>query len=174
MMGNLGADPEVRHLPSGSRLAQVNVAINQGKDKRNDSWNPSTWITVKAFNATADALASFKKGDRIAVVKGKLSHDEWERDGQRRTKVYVTAFHIEEVTRRDNGDSTKSNSGESSKLDNLIKAINSAKGKESLEKIKTQALNKGYAFDQFEKYYNSKVEELEQLAELDPYDDIPF
>jgi single-strand DNA-binding protein len=103
LIGNLGADPEVKYFESGSRVAEIRIAVYNGKDKATGEVKPSMWFTVKAWNDTADAIVQdFRKGDRIAITQGQLAQDTWNdrETGKPRTKDYVLAWEVEKVERK--------------------------------------------------------------------------
>ena len=104
LIGNLGADPEVRFFESGSRVAEIRIAVYNGKDKATGEVKPSMWFTVKAWNDAADVITNgFRKGDRIRIVRGQLAQDSWQdrETGKGRTKDYVLAWEVEKIERQD-------------------------------------------------------------------------
>lgn len=111
LIGNLGADPEVRFFESGSRIAECRIAVYAGKDKSTGEPKPSMWFTVKAWNAAADELMNLRKGDRLQVAEGQLSQDSWQdkESGKTRTKDYVLAWKVAKVVRSGNGGNTQAN-----------------------------------------------------------------
>lgn len=98
LQGRLGADPEIRFLePSGTPVAKVNIAVDifGGRDAEGKPKRRPCWVTVKAFEKTAQLLADhWKKGDQI-LVAGRLDMDTWEKDGQKRTLLYVRADRLD-------------------------------------------------------------------------------
>ena len=102
LIGNLGADPDVKFLTSGSRVAECRIAVYAGKDKSTGEAKPSYWFTVKAWNAAADELMNFRKGDRLQVVEGNLAQDTWKdrETGANRSKDYVLAWKVAKVERQ--------------------------------------------------------------------------
>jgi len=102
LIGNLGADPEVKFFESGSRVAECRIAVYNGKDKATGEPKPSMWFTVKAWNACADDLMNFRKGDRLQVVEGQLSQDSWQdrETGAKRSKDYVLAWKVAKIDRQ--------------------------------------------------------------------------
>lgn len=102
LIGNLGADPEVKFFENGSRVAECRIAVYNGKDKATGEPKPSMWFTVKAWNKCADDLIDFRKGDRLQVVEGQLSQDAWQdrETGAKRSKDYVLAWKVAKVERQ--------------------------------------------------------------------------
>lgn len=102
LIGNLGADPDVRYFESGSCVTECRIAVYNGKSKKTGEYNPSMWFTVKAWNSAGVELAEFRKGDRLQVVEGQLSQDSWQdrESGKTRTKDYVLAWKVAKIERQ--------------------------------------------------------------------------
>jgi single-strand DNA-binding protein len=102
LIGNLGNDPEMKHLPSGSYVAECRIAVYNGKDKSTGQPKPPMWITVKAWNSVAETLGAFRKGDRLQVVRGQWSQDNWQdrETGANRTKDYCLAWEVAKIERQ--------------------------------------------------------------------------
>ena len=89
--GNLTRDPELRQTQSGMAVLSFGVAVN---DRRK---NPSTgewedypnFVDCTMFGARANSLAQYlSKGTKVSI-EGKLRWSQWERDGQKRSKLEV-------------------------------------------------------------------------------------
>jgi single-strand DNA-binding protein len=102
LIGNLGADPDVKYFASGSVVTEVRIAVYTGKDKATGDPKPPMWITVKAWNQCADELAKLRKGDRLQVVRGQWSQDTWQdrATGANRTKDYCLAWEVAKIERQ--------------------------------------------------------------------------
>jgi single-strand DNA-binding protein len=90
-MGRLCADPESKTLPSGDAVTDLRLAINRAwKDgKTGEKREETCFIDAVCYGSRAPALAEyFHKGSRI-LVEGRLKLDEWEKDGQKRSKHRV-------------------------------------------------------------------------------------
>jgi single-strand DNA-binding protein len=85
LIGNLGADPEVRSLPSGGKVVNLNVATtDKWKDKQTGDTNEKTeWHRVVIYNEGLTRVAEqyLKKGSKV-FLEGKLQTRKWEKDGQ--------------------------------------------------------------------------------------------
>lgn len=89
--GNLGADPKLVTLPSGSKICEASMAVNlyQGKGQP----ERTLWLGIKCWGKRGEALAQHgpKKGQPI-LVSGKLDQETWDgRDGQPRSKLVIRA-----------------------------------------------------------------------------------
>jgi single-strand DNA-binding protein len=93
LIGNLGADPEIKNLESGSKVANVNIATTESyKDKDGNRKDITEWHRLEMWDGLAGIAEKYcKKGDRI-YVEGKLRTETWQdKDGNNRytTKVRV-------------------------------------------------------------------------------------
>ena len=87
IIGRLGRDPEVKTLPSGTVICEINVALtSKRKSKDGEIIEETCWIMVTFFGRTAEVVGEyFRKADRIAVT-GKLVQETWEKDGKKNSK----------------------------------------------------------------------------------------
>ena len=102
--GNLTRDPELRNTQSGMAVLSFGVAVN---DRRK---NPSTgewedypnFVDCTMFGARADSLSRYlSKGTKVSI-EGKLRWSQWERDGQKRSKLEVIVDELEFMSSRNN------------------------------------------------------------------------
>jgi len=107
LTGNLTRDPELRATPSGTSVLSFSVAVNdRRKNPSSGEWEDvPNYIDCNLFGTRADALAKYLfKGSKVGV-DGKLRWSQWEKDGQKRSKVDVTVDNIELLTPRGSGSS---------------------------------------------------------------------
>lgn len=97
LIGNLGADPEIRFMPSGGSVANIRLATTRRwKDKQTGERKESTeWHRVIFFNRLAEIAGEYlKKGSQI-YVEGRLQTRKWQsQDGQ---EHYTTEILGEEM-----------------------------------------------------------------------------
>lgn len=95
--GRLGKDPEIKFMPSGKAVASVSLATsNDYKDKSSGEWitKPASWHNLVAFGTDADALAGYRKGDKLKV-EGKIQYEEWtDKAGAKRLTTKIVCFGI--------------------------------------------------------------------------------
>src|ERR671931_1109165 len=97
LVGRLTRDPELRHLPSGSPVLQLGVAVNGRQKDETGNWvDKPNFFDVKVFGNQAEMLAQhLSKGRRIGV-DGRLDWSSWEaQDGTKRSKVEVVAQSVQ-------------------------------------------------------------------------------
>ncbi|MCL4107770.1 UNVERIFIED_CONTAM: hypothetical protein GTU68_027155 [Idotea baltica] len=108
LIGNLGKDPEVRHLESGSVVAKFSVATNENYRDKAGEWQTITeWHNVVVWRGLAEkAERSLKKGMQV-YIEGKLTTRKWQdKDGNDRYNTDVVANYLRALDKRDgSGDS---------------------------------------------------------------------
>ena len=95
--GNLGNDAELRNTASGMGVLSFNVAVSdRRKNIGSGDWEDYTnWIPCTMFGTRAEKLAQYlTKGTKVAI-EGKLRWSQWEKDGQKRSKVEVIVDDVE-------------------------------------------------------------------------------
>lgn len=106
LIGNLGKDPEVRHLESGSVVAKFSVATNENYRDKSGEWQTITeWHNIVAWRGLAErAEKSLKKGMQV-YVEGKLSTRKWQdQNGNDRYTTDVVANLLRILEKRENSD----------------------------------------------------------------------
>ena len=90
LVGNLGADPEVRTMQSGDEVVNLSIATSESwKDKTSGERREKTeWHRVVIFNQGLVNVSKnyLKKGSKV-YIEGQLETRSWEQDGQ---KKYTT------------------------------------------------------------------------------------
>ena len=103
IIGNLGADPEMRYTPNGRPVTQFNVAVNQStKNQQTGEWVEETdWFRVSVWGDRAERTAeSLRKGNKV-FVEGRFKTREFEgRDGKARTSLEITADSVVNLEKR--------------------------------------------------------------------------
>jgi single-strand DNA-binding protein len=97
LIGNLGADPEVRHLQNGASVANFRIATSETyKDKTTGEKREQTeWHNIVAWRGLAEITEKYlRKGSKV-YVEGKLRTRKWEKDGIDR---YTTEIQADEMT----------------------------------------------------------------------------
>lgn len=79
LIGNLGADPEVRSTPNGAQVATFRVACSESwKDQSGQRQERTEWVTVVAWRQQAEIAQKYlRKGSKV-YVEGKLQTRTWE------------------------------------------------------------------------------------------------
>src|SRR5712691_740967 len=97
IVGRLTRDPELAHLPSGTAVLKLGVAVNGRQKDEGGNWiDKPNFFDVKVFGNQADALNNHLAKGRRVGVDGRLDWSSWEaQDGSRRSKVEVVANQVQ-------------------------------------------------------------------------------
>ncbi len=93
LIGNLGADPEMRYTANGNAVTTFNLAVNRNWTGPDGERKEETeWFTVVSWDKLAETVSQFLQKGRRAFVEGRLQTRSWEgQDGQKRYKTEVVA-----------------------------------------------------------------------------------
>ena len=115
LIGNLGADPEVKYMPSGDPVATIRLATSESwKDKTTgENVEKTEWHRVVFFKRLAEITGEYlKKGSKV-YIEGKLQTRKWQgQDGQDRYTTEVVANEMQMLDSRGGG-TAQMNSGSS-------------------------------------------------------------
>ena len=97
-MGNLGDDPDIKHFPDGTTVANLSIACGKKwKDKVTGELKEHTeWIRAVVFGKRAEVIGEyFKKGSQIHVT-GEMRTRSYEKDGVKHwaTEIVVSDFQF--------------------------------------------------------------------------------
>lgn len=97
IVGNLGADPEVRSLESGVKVATIRVATTERyKDRDGNQQENTEWHNVVLWRGLADITERYLKKGRQVYIEGKLRTRKWtDQNGNDR---YTTEIIAQEMT----------------------------------------------------------------------------
>lgn len=100
--GNLTRDPELRSTAGGTAVMSFGIAVNDyRKNQQTGEWEDyPNFIDCTMFGVRAQSVSRFlSKGSKVAI-EGKLRWSQWERDGQKRSKIEVIVDEIEFMSRQ--------------------------------------------------------------------------
>lgn len=100
--GNLTRDPELRSTAGGLPVLGFGVAVNdRRKNQQTGDWEDyPNFIDCTMFGTRAESLSRFlTKGTKVSI-EGKLRWSQWERDGQKRSKIEVIVDELEFMSSR--------------------------------------------------------------------------
>lgn len=101
LIGNLGADPEVRHLESGVAVAQFRIATTETYRDRNtqERRSQTEWHNIVLWRGLAEVAEKYLRKGSTVYIEGKLQSRSWEtREGDTR---YITEIVASEMTMLD-------------------------------------------------------------------------
>src|SRR5215831_9926329 len=97
LIGNLGSDPEVKYTPSGSAVANFNIATNESWTSKDGKKEERTeWHKIVVWNKLAELCGEYLSKGRPAYVEGRLQTREWnDKDGNKRYTTEIVAQTIQ-------------------------------------------------------------------------------
>jgi single-strand DNA-binding protein len=109
LVGNLGKDPEVRHLESGSVVANFPLATSEVyTDKNGQRITQTEWHNVVLWRRNAEVAEKYLSKGRQVYIEGKLRTRNWtDRDGNTRYTTEVVGDLLQLLGSRPEGDSDK-------------------------------------------------------------------
>jgi len=102
LIGNVGKDPEIRHLESGTAVANITLATTERyKDRNGELQEQTEWHNVVLWRGLADVTERFvRKGSQI-FIEGKIRSRSWEdQSGQKRYTTEIVADNMQLLGRR--------------------------------------------------------------------------
>jgi single-strand DNA-binding protein len=96
LIGNLGADPEVKKFDNGKMLARLKVATNESYyNQKGEKVQDTQWHNVTVWGKTAEIAEKYlNKGQEIAL-EGKLTTNTWEdKEGVKRYSTEIVASEL--------------------------------------------------------------------------------
>jgi single-strand DNA-binding protein len=110
LIGRLTRDPEVRTFSNGGKVAKFGFAVNnRKKNATTGQWEDEpVFIDVEAFNRgetgkQADLAQQYLQKGRQVFIEGHLKLDQWEKDGQKRSKLTVVVDNFQFLDSRPEG-----------------------------------------------------------------------
>lgn len=102
LIGRLGADPDVRYMPSGDAITSISMATNeQWKDRNGQNQEHTEWHRIAFFGKTAEIAGQYlRKGSRV-YIEGKLRTKKWQdQAGQDRYSTEIIADQMQMLDSR--------------------------------------------------------------------------
>ena len=97
LIGNLGADPETRFLPSGDAVANIRIATTDNwKDKSGDKQEHTEWHRVSFFGTLAEIAGEYLKKGSPVYIEGRIRTRKWQdKEGQDRYSTEIVADRMQ-------------------------------------------------------------------------------
>lgn len=103
LIGNVGADPELRYTPSGTGVTNFNIATNESwTDSSGERQEKTEWHRIVVWGRLAEICNQYlRKGSKV-YIEGRLQTRNWEsQDGQKRYTTEVVARDMQMLDSRD-------------------------------------------------------------------------
>src|SRR5229473_6776711 len=110
LVGNVGADPEVKYTPSGVPVGKFSIATNERFKNKSGEWQDRTeWHNIVAWQRLAEIVGEYvSKGSKV-YIEGKLQTSSWEdrHSGEKKYRTEIVARDLVLLGSRENGDGAK-------------------------------------------------------------------
>ena len=106
LVGNLGSDPEVRHLSNGSVVANFNIATSESYTNRNgEKVTQTEWHRIEMWEGLAKIAEQYLKKGRTVFIEGKIRTENWQdQEGNNRTTTRIRAQNMQLLGGRQEGE----------------------------------------------------------------------
>ena len=101
LLGNLGADPEVRYTNSGTAVANFRIATNERwTDRNGESQERTEWHNIVAWSKLGEICGKYLKKGKPVFVEGRLQTRSWEdQSGNKRYTTEIVAQQMQMLGR---------------------------------------------------------------------------
>ncbi len=105
VIGNLGADPELRYMPSGKPVASFSVCANeQYRKSSGEVVKTQTWFKANVYGNSAEAVSTHLRKGSPVYIEGRIRPELWDgRDGEKRFTLNLEAREIKFLGRKGEG-----------------------------------------------------------------------
>ena len=105
LIGNLGADPEIRYTQNGAAVANLRLATTETWKKEGEKEELTEWHRIVAFGRLAEICGEYlSKGSKI-YIEGRIQTRKWEdRDGNPRYTTEIVAREMKMLSPKGAGD----------------------------------------------------------------------
>jgi single-strand DNA-binding protein len=108
LLGNVGKEPEVKFLPSGSAVANLTLATSERfKDKAGEWQDRTEWHNLTAYQRLAEIIRDYvKKGSKL-YVEGRIQTRSWDdqASGQKKYRTEIIVNELVLLSGRGEGES---------------------------------------------------------------------
>lgn len=107
LIGNLTRDPELRHTPKGTAVAELGLAINrEWKDESGQKQSEVTFVDVTLWGRTAELAQQYLSKGNPVYIEGRLQLETWDdkATGQKRSKLKVIGENMQFLSSKNSGE----------------------------------------------------------------------
>ncbi len=97
LIGHLGADPELKYLPSGAAVTNFRIAVNRNRrdPQSGQAVEETEWFRIVAFDKLGEIAGEYLRKGQACYVEGRLQSRKYtDRDGIERTAVEIVASDL--------------------------------------------------------------------------------
>ena len=103
VLGNLGKDPDLRHLPNGDAVCNFSLATTESwKDKEGNKQDKTEWHNIVIFRKLAEIAGEYLKKCRPVYIEGRLQTRKWQdKEGKDRYTTEIVADQMQMLGSRE-------------------------------------------------------------------------
>jgi single-strand DNA-binding protein len=101
LVGNLGADPEIRYTPSGTAVANLRLATSEARtNKEGQKETKTEWHRIVTFGRLAEICGEYLSKGKQIYIEGRIQTRQWDdRDGNKRYTTEIVANSMQMLGR---------------------------------------------------------------------------
>jgi single-strand DNA-binding protein len=105
IVGYVGADPDVRYMPSGKQVTSIRVATSESWKKDGEKQERTEWHSIVAFDKLAEIMGQYLKKGAAVYIEGKIQTRKWQdKEGKDRYTTEIVASQMQMIGKA-NGES---------------------------------------------------------------------
>lgn len=110
LIGNVGADPEVRFLEGGTAVANIRLATTETFNRNGEKSEQTEWHNIVLWRGLAEIAEKYVKKGMKLYIEGRLRTRQWEdKDHIKRYTTEIYADNMQMLSRVDSGNSNDAN-----------------------------------------------------------------
>ena len=96
LIGRLGKDPESKFTPTGKKVTQFRLAVdNRWKDKNGETKESTEWVNIEAWGRLGEVCQEYLKKGSLIFLEGRLKTEKYEDKGETRYFTKVVALTLQ-------------------------------------------------------------------------------
>ncbi|MAR12786.1 MAG: single-stranded DNA-binding protein [Blastopirellula sp.] len=104
LVGNLTRDVELKYTQGGTAVTEIGLAVNDRRKSQSGEWvDETTFVDVTIWGRTAEVAGEYLSKGSSVLIEGRLKLDQWETDGQKRSKLRVVCERMQMLGGRGGG-----------------------------------------------------------------------
>ena len=109
LVGNLTRDIELKYTQAGTAVTEIGLAVNDRRKNQAGEWvDETTFVDITLWARTAEVASEYLSKGSSVLIEGRLKLDQWESDGQKRSKLRVVGERMQMLGGRGGGGSGRS------------------------------------------------------------------
>jgi single-strand DNA-binding protein len=104
LVGNLTRDIDLKYTQSQLAVTELGLAVNDRRKNQSGEWvDETTFVDVTLWGRTAEVASEYLSKGSPVLIEGRLKLDQWETDGQKRSKLRVVGERMQMLGGRSGG-----------------------------------------------------------------------